>query len=201
MGHIIKQVAQCLFKGLSISYISLPIKIFEPTSSQWRMVDLWTFLPIFLKRAGKTEDHVERMKLVIAFSLSSIYMCCGQLKPFNPLLGETLQGEFADGSKYYLEHVSHHPPISSFLVEDVDGNYRMFGHYEIYGKMELTSFVSGLRGPTNIVFKDGQHIRFGIPFYRLTGMLMGDRTVEITGSNVYEDYTNNRKAVVIMNTL
>ena len=30
---------------------------------------------------------------------------------------------------------------------------------------------------------------------------MGDRMVEIIGSNVYEDYTNNRRAVVIMNTL
>ena len=52
LGHVVKQVALCMFKGLSISYISLPIKIFVPQSSQVRMVDVWSFAPVFLKRAA-----------------------------------------------------------------------------------------------------------------------------------------------------
>jgi len=64
-----------LLKGLSISHISLPIKIFEPRSSINRIADLWTFAPVFLKQAGMTDDHLERLKLVIAFTLSSIYIC------------------------------------------------------------------------------------------------------------------------------
>lgn len=32
-------------------------------------------------------------------------------------------------------------------------------------------------------------------------MLMGKRTVELFGSNTYEDYTNHRKAVICMQTL
>jgi len=50
-------------------------------------------------------------------------MCTGQNKPFNPLLGETLQGHYDDGTTFYCEHTSHHPPISNFLVEDPDGLY------------------------------------------------------------------------------
>ena len=201
LGHIVKQVAITLFKGLSISYISLPIKIFEATSGLSRMVDLWTSAPVYLKRAGQTTDHLERLKLAVTFLISNLYMCCGQMKPFNPLLGETLQGEFADGTKYYMEHVSHHPPISSFLLEDPDGLWKMYGNYETYGKMEFNALISGLRGPMNLVFKDGQHIRFAVPFFKIHGLLYGTRTVELVGSVQFEDYTNNRKAVVCLNTL
>ena len=64
-------------KGLSISHMSLPIKIFEPRSTIQRIVDLWTFAPKFLKKAAETNDPLERLKLTIAFAMSSIYMCVG----------------------------------------------------------------------------------------------------------------------------
>ena len=164
------------------------------------MADLWTFAPQFLKQAAQTNDHLERMKLVIAFVFSSIYMCTSQDKPFNPLLGETLQGEFHDGTKFYCEHTSHHPPITNFLIEDVDGLYTMSGYYEITGKMEMNALISGLRGPNELRFKDGHHIRFGYPSYRLGGTISGARSVELIGSCTFEDLTNNRRAVVLMNT-
>ena len=71
------------------------------------------------------------------------------------MLGETNQGRFEDGTKYYCEHTSHHPPVTNFLVEDRDDLYQLSGFYEITGKMGTNNFVSGLRGPNNIVFKDG----------------------------------------------
>jgi len=48
--------------------------------------------------------------------------------------------------------------------------------------MGTNFFISGLRGPNNIIFKDGHHIRFGFPSYRLGGTVMGDRTIEAEGS-------------------
>ena len=108
LGHVAKELIKNTFKGLSISHISLPIKIFEPRSSIQRIVDLWTFAPKFLKAAGETDDHLERFKLTVAFMISSIYMCVGQEKPFNPLLGETHQGKFPDGTEFFCEHTSHH---------------------------------------------------------------------------------------------
>lgn len=153
-----------------------------------------------LRKAADTSDHLERLKLVIAFTISSIYLCNGQNKPFNPLLGETLQGKFEDGTKFFCEHTSHHPPISNFLVEDKDNKYNLSGYYEITGKMGANHFVSGLRGPNDLVFSDGQHIRFGFPSYRLGGTVMGERTIEAIGSCTFEDLTNNRKAVLIMGT-
>lgn len=57
-----------------------------------------------------------------------------------------------------------------------------------------------MRGPNQIVFKDGQRIRFGFPSFRLGGTIYGDRTIETIGSCIYEDLTNSRRAVLLVNT-
>ena len=201
ISHAAKQLAVNLFKGLSISHISLPIKIFEPRSSIQRICDLWTFAPKFLKQAAQTSDHLERLKLVIAFNISGLYLTTSNDKPFNPLLGETLQGHFEDGSKFFCEHTSHHPPVSNFLLEDVDEMYKVYGYYEVCGAMGANNLISGLRGPNNIIFADGHHIRYGVPSFRIGGVLMGERSVDIIGSITFEDLTNNRKAVIVMSKL
>jgi hypothetical protein len=50
-------------------------------------------------------DPVERMKLVITFALSGLHNTCKQKKPFNPILGETYQAVFEDGTQIYCEQV------------------------------------------------------------------------------------------------
>jgi len=67
--------------------------------------------------------------------------------------------------------------------------------------MTANSMKSGLRGPNNIRFADGQHIRFKTPDFKLGGTVMGDRSVEAHGSIFFEDVTYNRKAVIIFSTL
>ena len=43
------------------------------------------------------------------------------LKPFNPILGETYQGQYNSGLQVFAEQISHHPPVSSWQVEDAEG--------------------------------------------------------------------------------
>lgn len=38
-------------------------------------------------------------------------------KPFNPILGETLQGSIG-GIPFYMEQISHHPPITTFFMKN-----------------------------------------------------------------------------------
>ena len=57
-----------------------------------------------------------------------------------------------------------------------------------------------MRGPNDLIFKDGQHIRFGFPSYKLGGTIMGERSIETIGSCTFEDLTNNRKCVLLMST-
>jgi len=115
-------------------------------------------------------------------------------------LGETLQARFPDGTLLYCEHTSHHPPITNFLLEDKDGLYTMSGFFEQCGKMGANSFTSRLSGPCYLNFKDGHQIRFGFPSYKVGGMVMGERTIETVGSTMFEDTTNNRKAVLLMSS-
>lgn len=197
---VVKQLAITLLKGLTIAHISLPIKIFEPRSSIQRIVDIWSFAPKFLKAAAETTDQLERFKQVIAFSMSSLYICTAQYKPFNPILGETLQGQFPDGTQIFCEHTSHHPPITNFHLHPEDSSYEYWGYYEMTGSMGANHLKSGLRGPNNVKFADGQHIRFKSVDFKLGGTVMGERTIEATGHIIFEDLTNNRKAVIVMST-
>jgi hypothetical protein len=41
--------------------------------------------------------------------------CKNEVSQLNPIIGETLQGGYPDGTKIYCEQISHHPPISYFL--------------------------------------------------------------------------------------
>lgn len=89
MGEVIRQVISCFLKGQPISGISLPVRVFEPRSQIERMLDTFGFAPLFLRRAAMTTDKLERLKLVITNVIAGMHGSAKQLKPFNPLLGET----------------------------------------------------------------------------------------------------------------
>ena len=58
------------------------------------------------------------------------------LKPFNPILGETFQGKIGDFN-IFLEQISHHPPISSFLIES-----KKHPEFSSFGNLESVAFTS-----------------------------------------------------------
>jgi hypothetical protein len=81
-----------------------------------------------------------------------------------------------------------------------DNSFEFWGNYEFTASMGANSLKSGLRGPNNVRFADGHHIRFKVPDFKLGGTVMGERTIEATGNVYFEDLTNNYKAVVILGT-
>lgn len=131
-------------EGKGIVAISLPVRIFEKRSTLERICDLWCTGPLYLKRAALENDILERFKNVITFVVSGMHMVASQRKPFNPILGETYEGIWPDGSRIYNEHVSHHPPISCFLIEHPDGLFIFEGSYEYTAKVtDLGNSVTG----------------------------------------------------------
>jgi hypothetical protein len=76
----------------------------------------------------------------------------------------------------------------------------MWGYFENMGKMSGNSMRAGLKGPVNVRFKDGHHIRYSMSEYKLGGTIMGSRTAEIHGNMVFEDFTNNIMTIVCMGT-
>ena len=54
-----------------------------------------------------------------------------RLKPLNPMLGETYECEWEDGSKFYLEHTCHTPPISHFYIKSSKNLYIVSGYIDM----------------------------------------------------------------------
>mmetsp|Transcript_13156 Transcript_13156/g.24632 ORF Transcript_13156/g.24632 Transcript_13156/m.24632 type:complete len:612 (-) Transcript_13156:2918-4753(-) len=194
VSEVIKQIARSVTSGLGAVGVSLPIRIFEPRSTIERMFDKFSFAPVFIQRAAQTSDQFERFLNVIAFGVSGLYMATRQSKPFNPLLGETFQGSFPDGTQIFAEHVSHHPPIDSFFV--MGAAYWIYGFTELDGSIKLNSLVGSFKGPTTVKFRDGQSVIFHQPKFRLDGMLWGDRYVSWEGEFKFEDPGNNWVAIL-----
>lgn len=192
--EVLKQVAKSITSGVGAVGISLPIRIFEPRSTIERMFDKFSFAPVFIQRAAQTSDQLQRFFDVIAFGVAGLFMASKQTKPFNPLLGETFQGSFPDGTQIFAEHVSHHPPVDSFLV--LGAGYCIYGFTELDGTIKFNSLIGSFKGPTTVKFKDGQTIVFHQPKFRLDGMLWGDRYVSWEGEFKFEDLRNNWVALL-----
>lgn len=61
------------------------------------------------------KDPIDRIKALNAVILSLSIRFVDVDKSYNPTIGETFQ-TFLEGCEMYAEQVSHHPPISAFLL-------------------------------------------------------------------------------------
>lgn len=189
--EVMMQVGSQLLSGKLAVRISLPIRIFEPRSLLERVANGWNYAPTVLKKAALSgADPIERMKFVMSFAAGGLHFCVGQLKPFNPIFGETYEATYADGTQVFMEHVSHHPVKSAFTVVGPKGLYRMSGVYEFESVSTRNSLANYQNGAVAITFHDGVVITYTMPQIKMSGILFGDRVVEIVGSSRFEDATN-----------
>ena len=132
---LIKKLAANLTSGRGVVGISLPVRIFEARSLVDRVTDWWSYFPNYLGRAAKLNNVAERFKLVVAACIGGMHMGISQWKPFNPILGETYQGTYSDGTTIDIEHISHHPPIAAFYLKNK--YWSLTGSFEFTGKMNI----------------------------------------------------------------
>jgi len=71
---VIKKLAKNIYDGKGVVGISLPVRIFEPRSTLERIIDWWSFAPTYLTKAANATDPVQRMKYVVAFAISGLYI-------------------------------------------------------------------------------------------------------------------------------
>ncbi len=84
--------------------------------------------------ANSDPDPLIRDAYVAAFALSQFANIeARNLKPFNPVLGETYE-LLTDQFKFVAEQVSHHPPISACV--GYNDKYEMYTHTEVKGKFQ-----------------------------------------------------------------
>lgn len=199
--EVVKQLTKCLWTGNAMS-LSLPVRIFEPRSMLERMSDWLSFAPILLTKAGSCGDKILAFKYVIAFSLSALFRSSEQLKPLNPMLGETYQCEWEDGSKLYFEHTNHTPPISHFYLKSGPGFYNLSGYFD----MQMGGIMKAMISNSVLIINKGkitvhlpetnQTISYQFPKVVMGGAIWGQRYIYFSDHMKFEDRENNLKAVI-----
>lgn len=202
--YVLRELAKNVLSGKGVVSISLPVRIFQPKSLLERILDACSFVPTFFKLACQTDDKLLRMKYICAFIVGGMYMSADLRKPFNPILGETLEGYFKDGSKIYMEHISHHPPISSYIIEGPESyHYKMYGSVEFKGNIKNSGNVLNIffEGANYVEFPDGHVIEFHYPTTRVAGLMWGERTVNIEGTGLLIDHDEGKSLTNQMLTI
>lgn len=82
-----------LLSGGSILNISLPVNIFKRESHLESIARDFCYAPLFFERMGVNfkADPIERVKYATLLCISVGTLGISMDKPFNPILGETLQ--------------------------------------------------------------------------------------------------------------
>jgi len=202
--NLVKSVGSKLKEGkiLDLLKISRPALISAPRT--YLECIAGDFLATkFLDKAAATDDPVLRLKHIIAFTVSGLHrniVALGNNGPLNPILGETFNAEKRDGTTIFCEQISHHPPVSAYLVNHPRGDYKLYGCGEVTAKMVGLNTINGQKlGNTTIEFKNGGKVIIGNPEMRIDGLLMGERVVNYMRNFSIVDQKNRLAAEITFN--
>lgn len=166
---IIKQVGKKILSGdFNLTTISFPIKVMIPYTMLQACGRSAFQLPYYMHLC-QGKDVVERLRLTIVATISSFCFSGYFLKPMNPVLGETYECLFTDGSKYYAEQTSHHPPVSSYEVYGPNKSYYFAGYSKFGSSAGLNSLTVSNKGKRFVQFPDG--VRFDFDFFKVKSYL------------------------------
>ena len=116
--------------GKDMTKMTLPVSFNEPTSLLYRVAEDMEYTDL-LDIAADRVDSTERLLHVAAFAASEYASTIGRVaKPFNPLLGETYEYVRPDkGYRFFVEQVSHHPPVGAAWAESAKWDYYVSWRY------------------------------------------------------------------------
>jgi hypothetical protein len=125
--------------GKDMTKMTLPVSFNEPTSLLQRVAEDMEYTDL-LDTAAESADSTERMVYVATFAASEYASTIGRVaKPFNPLLGETYEYARPDkGYRFFIEQVSHHPPVGAAWAESPLWDY--YGESAVKSKFYGKSF-------------------------------------------------------------
>ncbi|KAH2915358.1 hypothetical protein KXW73_004897 [Aspergillus fumigatus] len=131
--------------GKDMTKMTLPVSFNEPTSLLQRVAEDLEYADL-LDIAADRSDSMERLVYVAAYAASEYASTIGRVaKPFNPLLGETFEYARPDkGYRFFIEQVSHHPPIGAAWAESPKWDY--WGESALQSKFYGKSFDINLLG-------------------------------------------------------
>ena len=171
VGDIIKKFMRAALQGQSLSGVPLPIKVNEPISMLCSFSRGIANLD-FLHKACQLTDPLEIFKNVILFNASCLQNSIIHVKPLNPYLGETAQGYFIDGSKFYAEKITHTPlQVVLSIINDEVGFRVDFRYIESF-ELSVNEFRNVPRGVSKITIK-GHEMYYTMPSFWTRGLMYG----------------------------
>ena len=189
---IMKGMGKKLLTGnLDLLKVSLPVKIFEPRSYLQKLCDPLVFTGI-MDNAVRASSPEERLRWVTTYFVAGYHRAfLTWSKPFNPILGETWNAKLPDGSRAYMEQISHHPPVSAYQIIGPERSYHFYGHSQPRVAYKMNGITTSAVGERALEFLDGTHIKVTFPEYNIRNLVSSSTTkADISGIVEFEDVTN-----------
>lgn len=114
----------------------------------------------------------------------------------NPILGETYEMIWEDGSQIYLEQTSHHPPVSHFIMYGPNDNYKYHGYSHFTSSAGFNSLRVDNKGKRIVEFKDKTKIMFNFCYEAYSNSFWGTLRHESLGEILFVDLTNGYECVI-----
>jgi len=196
--YLIAKFTRNILESKSILNISLPVFMFDKRTLQMGWAHEQKLAPILLTKAAFSNDKIERLKWVTVYLMSFLHFSVIQIKPFNPIIGETFQCRIGT-IDYYIEQTVNHPITLNIYGKEINGEFIIYGHLITDASVFLNSLYTSRLGKCYIKFKDGTLFRVIMPPITLKGLSLGDRLFNFIDKGLVLDLTNNLCSYITMN--
>jgi hypothetical protein len=196
--YLIAKFTQNILESKSILNISLPVFMFDKRTLQMGWAHEQKLAPILLSKAAFSNDKIERLKWVTTYLMSFLHFSVIQIKPFNPIIGETFQCRIGN-IDYYVEQTVNHPITLNIYGKEINGEFIIYGHLITDASVYLNSLYTSRLGKCFIKFKDDTLFRVIMPPITLKGLSLGDRLFNFIDKGLVLDLTNGLCSYIEMN--
>jgi hypothetical protein len=185
--------------GKDMTKMTLPVSFNEPTSLLQRCAEDMEYADL-LDVAAERLESTERMVYVAAFAASEYASTIGRVaKPFNPLLGETFEYVRPDKKyRFFIEQVSHHPPIGAAWAESPKWTY--WGESAVKSKFYGKSFDINPLGTWFLKLQPASGTEELYTWKKVTssviGIITGSPTVDNYGPMEVKNWTTGETCVI-----
>ena len=196
--YLIAKFSKNIIQGKSIFSNSLPVFLFDKRTLLSAFAYDQKLAPIFLTKAAFCSDKIERLKWVTTYLMSGLHFPVIQVKPFNPIIGETFQCRVGN-IDIYIEQTANHIIAFNFYCKELNNEFIIYGYLITDASIYVNSVSTTRLGKFYIKFKDGTLFQIRLPQVIVKGITMGDRMFNYTKKALVQDLTNGLCSFIEMN--